>query len=679
MKVRNQEILRQLVLSQSMDEQALGQKLGISSRQLSYSIDQINEQLQEQNIPPIKKKQGKYYASKEAVHLLQSQTGLNAFSLSAEDRTQVILLVILSRIDEVSLDHLIDLLQVSKNTVVADVKKCNDHLANYRLQIQYSRKLGYFIEGDEWDKRVVLNNAIHHVYRHYREKAFEQLLPHCMEHKEAVKKTLLKVEQYLGKKYTDEDFYPLIYFITILLVRTKQSKKMSQLEFLDVQEIANTREYQALHHLSDDFVGISQEEVMYISLQLLGSNSLDRSLREDDLPLLSNSLWEFFTEFETNTRLVLPEKRELHRKFINHFKPAYYRIKYKLPIENVLYEQVKTKYSVLHSFVRQSISPLEKFFQVDIPDAEIAYITMFIGGHILGKEDSGPAEKVIRAVILCPNGVSVSKLMEKNLQAVFPEFLFYPPNTVREYEGFMLPHDIVFSTIPVASSRNVYVVSELLSSHEQLKLRRRVIQDVFQLDFNAITSADILEVVKRHGDVKDDRKLMVALDLLLLPKSDDGNEAETFDQNQGLLALMSEDVIRIVEKTPEWEELLALASGLLIEKGKITDAYTPLLIDAYKDMPEYVLLNQNIVLPHLDPAATRQSLGVSLLILKEGIMYGDRLTHIIALMTIPDKESHIDVLFEINRLARNEEFVQQVKQATTPNQVMQLLNQFRTL
>jgi len=70
---------------------------------------------------------------------------------------------------------------------------------------------------------------------------------------------------------------------------------------------------------------------------------------------------------------------------------------------------------------------------------------------------------------------------------------------------------------------------------------------------------------------------------------------------------------------------------------------------------------------------------VSLLILKEGIMYGDRLTHIIALMTIPDKESHIDVLFEINRLARNEEFVQQVKQATTPNQVMQLLNQFRTL
>jgi len=662
-----------------MDEKELEQRLGISSRQLSYSMDQINEQLQEQNIPLIKKKQGKYYCSKEATSLLQSQAGLNEFSLSAEDRVQVILLIILSRIDEVSLDHLIDLLQVSKNTVVTDIKKCNDYLANYRLQIQYTRKHGYAIDGDEWDKRVVLNNAIHHVYRHYGEKAFEQLLPHCMDHKEAVKKTLLKVEQYLGKKYIDEDFYPLIYFITMLLVRIRQNKKMSQLEFLDVNEIANTREYQALLHLSDDFIDISQEEVMYISLQLLGSNSLDRSLKEDDLPLLSNSLWEFFTEFETNTRLVLPEKRELHRKFINHFKPAYYRIKYKLPIENVLYEQVTTKYSVLHSFVRQSISPLEKFFQVDIPDAEIAYITMFIGGHILGKEDSGPAEKVIRAVILCPNGVSVSKLMEKNLQAVFPEFLFYPPNTVREYEGFMLPHDLVFSTIPVASSRNVYVVSELLSSNEQLKLRRRVIKDVFRVDFDTVTSADILEVVKRHGNIGNDMKLTEALDSLLLPKSGDRHESETFDKHQGLLNLMSEDVIQVIDKTPDWEALLKRASHLLIGKGKITEAYTPLLIEAYKDMPEYVLLNQNIVLPHLDPEIASQRLGVSLLILKEGIMYGDKLTHIIALMTIPDKESHIDVLFEINRLARNEEFVKQVKQVDTPSQVMQLLNQFRTL
>jgi len=673
MKVRNQEILRQLVLNQSMDEQSLGQKLGISSRQLSYSVDQINEQLSEHQIPPIKKKQGKYYCSKEVSLFLQSQTGVNEFSLSAEDRIQVILLTILSRVEDVSLDHLIDFLQVSKNTVVTDIKKCNDYLANYRLQIQYSRKLGYFIEGDEWDKRVVLNNAIHHVYRHYREKAFEQLLPHCMDHKEAVKKTLLKVEQYLGKKYTDEDFYPLIYFITILLVRTRQSKTMSQLEGLDIQEIANTKEYQALLHLSDDFVDISQEEVMYISLQLLGSSSLDRSLREDDLPLLSNSLWEFFTEFETNTRLVLPEKRELHRKFINHFKPAYYRIKYKLPIENVLYEQVTTKYSVLHSFVRQSISPLEKFFQVDIPDKEIAYITMFIGGHILGKDNDITSEKVIRAVILCPNGVSVSKLMEKNLQAVFPEFLFYPPSTVREYEGFMLPHDIVFSTIPVDSLKNVYVVSELLSKHEQLKLRQRVIKDVFKLDFNAVTSADVLEVVKRHGSIEEDSKLLEALDSLLLPKSGGHYELGAFDKHQGLLALMSEEVIRIVEGKPNWEELLTLSSDLLIKQGKITEAYTPRLVEAYRDMPEYVLLNQNIVLPHLDPDLVTQKLGVSLLILKEGILYGGRLIHVVTLMTIPDKESHIDVLFEINRLARNEEVVKRLKQAETACGVMEIL------
>jgi len=675
-KVRHQDILRRLLLNQNISEQELENKLGISSRQLRYSIEQINEQLIDEKIPVIEKRQGNYYCSERVADFLKIQSGLNEFSLSAEDRVQVIILTILSRIEEMSLDHLTISLQVSKNTVLSDMKKCNDYLRNHQLSIKYSRKEGYYIDGDEWDKRMMLSSAINHVYRNYGEKSLSQLLSHCDEDKGSVNRTLLKIEQYLGIKYTDEDFYPLIYFISTLLVRIRQKKQIDSLEFLDVSEIVGTKEYQSLIHLSDDFVGISDQEVMYISLQLLRSSSLDRLMKEEDLPLLANSLWEFFTEFETNARLILPEKRELLRKFINHFKPAYYRIKYRLPIENALYEQITTKYSVLHSFVRQSISPLEKFFQVEISDKEVAYITMFIGGHILGENDSSIEKKVIKAVILCPNGVSVSKLMEKNLQNLFPEFLFYPPNTIREYQGFMLPHDIVFSTIPVDSDELVYVVSELFTNSEQLKLRRRVIKDVFNLDFATLQSEDIVDIVKQHAKVDNVEKLTEALDSLLIRSSGDLDERVDFTGHQGLLSLISEQEIRIIKKTPMWEKLLLQASEILIDKGKIPDTYSSLLIEAYKDMPDYIVLNQEIALPHLDPEMVDQKLGVSMLVLKEGLMYQGKLVHIVMLMTIPDKESHIGVLFEINRLARNEEFVQQVKLANTPEQIMQLIGQF---
>ena len=676
MNVRNQSILHLLLQNRSISEQELKSKVEISTGQLRYSIDQINSQLLELKFPAIEKRQGKYYCSERIADFLKEQSGLNEFSLSAEDRIQVIVLIILSRMQDLSLDHLVEILQISKNTVVTDIKKCNEYLKNHQLSIHYSRKDGYHLMGDEWDKRVVLSNAIDHVYRKFGEQAFEKLLSSCDEYKNSVNRTLLKVEQYLGIKYTDEDFYPLIYFISAVLIRIKQGHQIDSLQLLDGNEIVGTREYQSLIHLATDFADVSNQEIMYISLQLLGSNSLDRSMKEEDLPLLSNSLWEFFTEFETKTLLFLSDKRELLRKFINHFKPAYYRIKYKMPIENVLYKQIITKYGVLHSFVRQSVHPLEKFFQVEIPDEEIAYITMFIGGHILGKDDNDIEKKVIKAAILCPNGVSVSKLMEKNLKSLFPEFLFYPPNTVREYQGFVLPHDIVFSTIPIKSDKKVYVISELFTSSEKLKLRQRVIKDVFKLDFDTVNSKDIINIVKQYAKIDNVSELAEALDSLLVCKYDDSHEDREFDGKSKLLNLISEDEVRIIERAESWEHLLIQASQILIDKGKINDSYMSLLVEAYKDMPAYVMINQNIILPHLDPMRINQKLGVSALILKEGLMYQNKLVHIIMLMTIPDKESHIGVLFEINRLAKNDEFVEKIKLVSEPKGALEVISQF---
>ncbi|MDK6430191.1 PRD domain-containing protein, partial [Enterococcus faecalis] len=79
-----------------------------------------------------------------------------------------------------------------------------------------------------------------------------------------------------------------------------------------------------------------------------------------------------------NTLLVLSDKKDLLIKLLNHFKPAYYRIKYDLSTGNVLYDKIRSEYNVLHNFVCQSISPLERFFQTEISDEEIAYITLFV-------------------------------------------------------------------------------------------------------------------------------------------------------------------------------------------------------------------------------------------------------------------------------------------------------------
>lgn len=84
--------------------------------------------------------------------------------------------MILTRTEELSLDHFCIELQISKNTALADIKKGKELLAKHQLKIEFSRKKGYVIDGNEWDKRIVLFHAITRIYKYYGEKVTEELL-----------------------------------------------------------------------------------------------------------------------------------------------------------------------------------------------------------------------------------------------------------------------------------------------------------------------------------------------------------------------------------------------------------------------------------------------------------------------------------------------------------------------
>ena len=398
---------------------------------------------------------------------------------------------------------------------------------------------------------------------------------------------------------------------------------------------------------------------------------------EKDLPLLANSLWEFLTEFEMNTLLVLSDKKDLLKKLLNHFKPAYYRIKYDLSTGNVLYDKIRSEYNVLHNFVRQSIAPLEAFFQTEIADEEIAYITLFVGGHLISTDHNDLEDKIIKAAILCPNGISMSKLIEQKLKEIFPEFLFYPTNSIREYEKFMLPHDIVFSTVPVKSDKKVYVINEILNKSDQLQLRQDVIKDVFQLDFDGVRSSAIVDILKQYVSINKsiEAKIIEDLDSLLLGDRKSGQENEVSSSSE-IADVVCEKHVLFVEEQLSWESILELASQTLIKDNIVTDDYTEILKKEYKDQPTYIMLRQRIVLPHLDPMLVEQKLGVCIVVLKQGILYQNERVHVVVLLTTPDKTSHLPILYHINRIAKDADFIDEIVEYGDSKKITKAIQNF---
>ena len=67
-----------------------------------------------------------------------------------------LILYLLIQEKRILLEDLINLLQVSRNTVLADLKKLKVELNKYNLSLHFGRKEGYQIVGNEQSKRNLL-------------------------------------------------------------------------------------------------------------------------------------------------------------------------------------------------------------------------------------------------------------------------------------------------------------------------------------------------------------------------------------------------------------------------------------------------------------------------------------------------------------------------------------------
>ncbi|MFZ4355876.1 transcription antiterminator BglG, partial [Enterococcus gallinarum] len=84
-----------------------------------------------------------------------------------------------------------------------------------------------------------------------------------------------------------------------------------------------------------------------------------------------------------------------------------------------------------------------------IPSEEIGFFTILFGGEIFGQKNEQRQEK-LKALIVCPSGISSSLILQSELRRLFPMIEFKETNAVREIENVSeKSYDIIFSTVPI--------------------------------------------------------------------------------------------------------------------------------------------------------------------------------------------------------------------------------------
>ena len=146
------------------------------------------------------------------------------------------------------------------------------------------------------------------------------------------------------------------------------------------------------------------------------------------------------------------QPRELLMNVYYHLVPAYFRISYGFYLPNVLIKDIRQSYRSLYHLCEQALAPLEKLTKRSIPSEEIGFLPYYLVEKFSGKNEQ--RQEKLKALIVCPSGISSSLILQSELRRLFPMIEFKETNAVREIENVSeKSYDIIFSTVPIETAK----------------------------------------------------------------------------------------------------------------------------------------------------------------------------------------------------------------------------------
>ncbi|WP_082233247.1 BglG family transcription antiterminator [Halobacillus massiliensis] len=677
---RSRIILDELVINPRVTSMDIEKKHSLTRRQLGYSFNKINQWLMKKNLPVIERtRQGHFIIDQSvftALNTDQAEVIREADFLTEEQRIYFILMMLISSEEELSLHHFTSQLKVSKNTVLSDLKKVQIFLNDYDLTFRYTRKAGYVLEGQEFQIRKLLINVTYHLSQMAGGSYWIKKLGNLKQNQinQYVGK-IENVEKKLNLKFTDEKISTMPY-IFLLVLRRIHRGRLVEFSSIKYEELSDTKEYLATEELFQETKEIPEQERLFMTLHLLTANVYWSEYLEnnDAVPNLLPAVDQMVRQFERSACIYLQDREQLLSKLLQHIKPAYYRIKYQLTEVINMQDSLSKEFKELHHLIKRSSGPLEELIGQKIPESELTFITFLIGGWMTRQGDS--IDEKVKAIVVCPQGVSVSRLMFNELRELFPEFIFLDSLSVRDYLNYKLDYNLVFSSTSLDTEKSLFVTKPYLNKEEKYRLRKKVMLQLHGYMVDDIHVPQLIEIIKNHSVIKDERALTKELENYIHREEDSSVTQQVNKQQANLNELITPNHITIRHSMTSWEKAVQASARPLLDNGQITQRYVEAMIQQEERDP-YIIIGKNMAIPHASPDEGVNEVGMSLLRLKKGVSFNeDYRINLIFVIAAVDKQQHIHALMQLMKIAGSEEDQERLIQAGSVSEMHDILSAY---
>lgn len=562
---RQAQILR--TLSRSSDVlpiQQIADTYSVSVRTIYYDIDSINKLLDASNsghVVVANRTVDGTAVDWSSVNTVASP--LNHYSFSAEERRAMSLLRIALSCDRVSIATLMDVFEVSRNTVIADIRSIKEQVKDYRIELSSLQGSGYRLNGEERSVREVLWNEIQALQSVECRNALRAFLQQTLVQATREEIDFFELCRCLVKQYeTDLDTRCFLgeNGSELMMIQASWLRSLAghwiEMGREEQAALMGTLSYRSIQcssfKLAQSGLALPSPELLYITSLLLGIKTVSFSGQIDEDAYVNRLAERLATNFERVSCLNYVDKSIVCNQMSNHIRPLYYRLKYGLQADNPLANDIKKAYPMTFEFTRRAA---EETGLYQLTDNEVGYLTIYLTAGLDRKmlEDGDTSsEKVL--VVGAENNATVA-LLKRQITDACGIVLDYSIADIKDIRRWQLDrYALVLFLVPLPADMrcdNAIEVEPFLGDVELQRIFEVLRGNRIISRYNGMIS-EIVEIFKRT-----------------LPAGM-GHQLESDRLFFELFRYFNKNDLGLVEKIPSVEEARRVIGGITSVHGGLT-------------------------------------------------------------------------------------------------------------
>ena len=677
---RGSSILKILSMSEGKGNiKSLAKSLELAERTIRYELEKIDDYLLSRNMKPLERTFGGNIFFEEYENFTQQAENLPSESMmDTHERRNYIFFKALFK-EKINLTKLCEELDISRTTIKNDVKYLREELSKNNISLRAYQE-GLILEGTENDiRREQLkflkrySNSMFYDTSQIRTKT-EKIIEEYIKSVDfkVIKSFIDNVQKKMNKVISDEAYNIIAVYLIITVLRIKKEKFLEEIG--NQNFLADTEEFRCISSFKDilekEFeIEFCRNEILQITDYFLGSHTynFEQSYYKNwiEIEILVK---KFIAAFNKNIHTDLSKDRVLFKEIINHIKPTLYRIKNRIKLENSIYAEVLNSYPNIFYLSKKAIKDIENYLGVEFSDEETAFLAIYFKGAI--DRNKFKEKDLKRVLVVCAHGYGTSKLLVQQLNEI------YTINVVQTIPRYMLEKtleeervDLIISTINIENKIDIPVVKV----NSVLTQEDIAVLDKYELSRQKkrFFLSEILNIIERNCVIENKEELIEDLNGYFENKLVDDTE-----QNDLRLSdILTEENILLNQSAETWEEAVIKGGEILLHNGYVSKKYVDSLAENIKKYGSYVVISEGIALPHSKTDNAVLKTGMSLVTLKEPVIFpGDKKVSIILSFSSFDMNEHFTALSDLNELIFGHEFFENIMKAGYPKDVIRYIN-----